>query len=262
MANTTQNSQLIIGSPYTNTGSWNVDLVFPGAGATARVLVADPGFVKIGPQDTYTVTAVPTPVNNTGYSIGDTLAIDDIDYAANVAYAEATVDVAAAGAGTITVAATNVLTSTNYFFAGDTQTETATTRNVYVQSGFTYTQGGIPPYVLLNSLPALGSIMLMPYAATGGSPYTVTIKVNDIYSMNTTTGVQTRGQVLDLRLVEPAAAIDPQQVATLQAGDVFTVNYISPVVDDITGGSYNCDLVIENNSGSTLLLDLEVAIIQ
>ena len=262
MANTTQNSQLIIGSPYTNTGSWNVNLVFVAGGTTARVLIADPGFVKIGPQDTYTVTAVPTP-NNTGYVLGDTLVIDDVDYAANVAYAEVNVDVAALAAGTITVAATNVLTSTNYFFAGDTQTETATTRNVYVQSGFTYTQGGIPPYVLLNSLPAAGNIVLMPYAATGGNPYTVTIKVNDIYSMNTTTGVQTRGQVLDLRLVEPAAVIDDQQVATLQAGDVFTVNYISPDVDDITGaGPYNCDLVIENNSGSTLLLDLEVAIVQ
>jgi hypothetical protein len=249
-------NQLITGSAFTNQGSWTVELDFGAAGTAATATDTANSVNRISAYDQYEILTADVA---TGYLPGDIITILSVDYASSAPDTDVIVDGAgAAAAGVITAKALSVTDpAINYFLAGDFKESVAVSLLFQTQSAVTYDPSG-PTWTAVNQLP--NGVWSPIFSNDNPVSLDVTISVNDLYSVNTLTGEETRGNyTLNLALYAPSAA-EFYTVATLEAGDAITLTGLNTevVIDPAGPTTENCQLVIYNidPSSDSILTDI------
>jgi hypothetical protein len=257
-------STLVIGGPGTNNGAWNIILTYGGANNTPDVIdnLGDTdGTGRISAQDTYEVVGVLSGAP--GIALGTIITIDEVDYSGSAPDVAVVTSVAATGAGVVLARATNYSTEATFFGGGNSR-RVARTLFTELQSGVSYNPNGggpgVPSWTALNAVNPATTVDLIGNTAGTGLALDVTIKVNDIFNLNTVTGAETRGFALNLALYDSASG-DYYTIATLEPGDVFTSTQLNTTVIDPAGPTTaDCTLVIRNTNGVAMNVDIEVAI--
>lgn len=259
---TTQNT-LVIGGPGTNNGAWNIILTYSGANNTP--IVADnlgdsDGTGRISPQDTYEVVSVLSGAP--GIALGTIITIDEADYSASAPDVDVVTSVAATGAGVILARSTNYSTEATFFGGGYSR---RTTRTLFtdIQSSVSYDPNGggpgVPQWTAINAISPATTVDIIG-STSGSLSLDVSIKVNDIFNLNTATGLETRGFALNLALYDSVSG-DYYTIATLEPGDVFVSTQLNTTVVDPAGPTTaDCTLVISNTNGVALNADIEIAV--
>lgn len=249
-------NQLVVGSPFTNQGAWDISIAFGATGVTGLVAgatgaTAVTNLNLISAYDVYEVLGT-----TAGFTAGDLITIEGVNYSSGTGTV-VTVD-ATGWAGTVTARAVSLAdTEINYFAAGGTKESTTVTSLYQVQSSVVVNGTG---FTGVNYIEDGDAVALSRYLTAVNLD--VTIQVNDIYTVNANTGAETRGSyALNLALYEPNGG-DFYTVATLEIGDAITVSGLATqVISPGTGATaYVSDLVIYNNSGEDLLVDLTASV--
>jgi len=260
MAASTQSFQRVIGSPN-SAGAFSITLVTTGAGGTATITsgitgVVSPGDVFVAASTTGGFTA-----NST------TITVAAVGYNTNGTGATCTfTGFTATGAATVnfTSSSTSTFNSGNstFFASGDSQSGPTTSRFVQIQGG--YTTNGTSTWTPINKISGSGGFVeLIGLGASASGPFNITIKCNDVYTLNTSSGAIVSGgsaNVLELAMRNGA---NYTTIATLEKGDAITLNGLNTVTSLTASGGTPvtvCSLCLLNSTSSDLLADVTAAI--
>jgi hypothetical protein len=256
MAAITQSFQKVIGSPY-SAGAFSATFTIGGAGATATITtgitgVLSPGDVLIASSTTGGFTSGTTQIliQSIGYNAGGTGAT--CSFTGVVPSGACTVNLVSSATSTFNSGAIN------FYAAGDSQSGAATTRVISIQGDFT--TDGTSTWTPINKIANGASVELIGIGMTGAGPFNVGIECRDLYQLNTSTGVITRGStanVLNLALLNSTGYAT---IATVERGDTLYFNGLSTVGTLRTTTGTNNSLVLYNNTGNDLLGDIVVTV--
>ena len=259
---TTNSFQRILGSPYSNQGSFSLALVVGGAGATAAIGtggitgVVSPGDIFIASSTTGGFTSGTTQIliQSIGYNAGGTGATCSFT------------GVVPSGACTVTLVSSgtsNFFGNANNFFAAGDQSLTgpSTTRVISIQGGFT--TNGTSTWSPINKITNGASVELIGAGASASGPFNVTVECREVYTLNTSSGTVVRGGSANVLELAYRQGANYATIATLEAGDMLHFSGLN-VTAGLTssGGTFAtpCSLVIYNNSGADLIADVVAAI--
>jgi len=256
MAAITQSYQRVVGAPY-SAGSFAITLNIAGAGATGTITSGITGVIS--PGDIFIASST-----TGGFTSGSSqILIQSVGY--NAAGTGATcgfTGVTPSGACILSFvsSATSTFNSgaINFYAAGDSQSGPSTTRVISIQGGFT--TNGTSTWTPVNKIASGGFVELIGVGATAAGPYTINVDCRDLFALNTSSGVITRGSTANVLDLAMRSASGYTTIATVENGDVLHFNGLSLITSTTGATATNCSLGLYNNSGSDLIGDIAVTI--